>query len=242
MSAIRRLMICRTMRSIYVTEIKGKRIMRRRLGWLASVCGLGGSVLLGGCAVQPPSGPTVMALPAPGKNFQTFQRDDYDCRNFAGQQTAYQSQGQAGATPGVTGATLGTLGGAALGAAIGAAAGNAGAGAAIGAGTGLIGGASVGSNSGAASQFSMQQRYNIAYTQCMYSRGNSVQSPPPGYAFGAPGFGYSAFGPFPYAVGGWGGFFGPSVLVVGGGGGWRGGGWGGGGWHGGGWGGGGWHR
>lgn len=205
--------------------------MRRRLGVTASV--LGGSVLLAGCAVQPPTVPTVMALPGSGKSLAAFQQDDFACRNYASQTVAYQSPGQAGATPGVTGAALGTLAGAALGAGLGAVAGNAGTGAAIGGATGLLGGASVGSSRGAASQFSLQQQFNIAYTQCMFSHGNSVQSPPPGYAFGAPAWGYPSYGPGFYGPG----FFGPSfvstgVFVVGGGGGWRGG-WHGGGWHGG---------
>lgn len=207
--------------------------MRRRLGVTASV--LGGSMLLAGCAVQPPTTPTVMALPGSGKTLAAFQQDDFTCRNYASQMVAFQSPGQAGSTPGVSGATLGTLAGAALGAGLGAVGGNAGAGAAIGGATGLLGGASVGSSRGAASQFSLQQQFNIAYTQCMFSRGNSVQSPPPGYAFGgAPAWGYPSYGP-----GFWGpGFWGPSfastgVFVVGGGGGW--GGWHGGGWHGGGW-------
>ena len=204
--------------------------MRCRLGLMASVCGFGGVLVLGGCAVQPPTGPTVMALPAPGKSLQNFQRDDYDCRNYAGQATAYASQGQAGANPAATGAVLGTLGGAALGAAIGAVAGNAGAGAAIGAGTGLVGGTAVGANQGAASQYSLQQQYNIAYTQCMYSRGNSVRSPPPGFTYGA-GPAYGPYPAYPYAVGypGYPGYIGPTVIV--GGGGWHGRRWYGGGWH-----------
>ncbi|HJS84532.1 MAG TPA: glycine zipper family protein [Acetobacteraceae bacterium] len=215
--------------------------MRRRLGVTAFV--LGGAVLLAGCAVQPPTGPTVMALPGNGKSLTAFQQDDYACRNYAYQTTMYESPGQAGATPGTAGAVLGTLGGAALGAALGAVGGNAGAGAAIGGGAGLLGGASIGSQRGEASQYSLQQRYNIAYTQCMYSRGDSVQSPPPGYALGYPSYGYPVAAGYPYPYGGP-GFYGPGfvstgVFVVGGGTGWHdhwhGGGWHGGGWHGGHW-------
>jgi hypothetical protein len=40
-------------------------------------------LMLGACAVAPPSGPTVMALPGPGKSFQVFQQDDYACRQYA---------------------------------------------------------------------------------------------------------------------------------------------------------------
>ncbi|MGA9869354.1 MAG: hypothetical protein WBQ75_23210, partial [Acetobacteraceae bacterium] len=111
-----------------------------------------------------------------------------------------------------------------------AVAGNAGAGAAIGAGTGLVGGTAVGANQGAASQYSLQQQYNIAYTQCMYSRGNSVRSPPPGFTYGA-GPAYGPYPAYPYAVGypGYPGYIAPTVIV--GGGGWHGRRWYGGGWH-----------
>ena len=37
-----------------------------------------GSTLLVGCAVAPPSGPSVMALPGSGKNFDQFRYDDAD--------------------------------------------------------------------------------------------------------------------------------------------------------------------
>lgn len=169
--------------------------MRKRVGLLASTGAIGGLMILGGCAVQPPSGPTVMALPSPGKSLEAFQRDDYDCRNYAGQQTAYQSGGGTNGNPTANGAVLGTVAGAALGAAFGAVGGNAGAGAAIGAGTGLLGGAAVGNSRAAQGTYSLQQIYNIAYTQCMYSRGDSVRSPPPGYGYGS---GYGPAG-YPYS-------------------------------------------
>jgi hypothetical protein len=63
------------------------------------------------------------------------------------------------------------------GALIGAASGNAGAGAAIGAGGGLLVGSAAGSNAAAGGNYSMQQRYDMTYTQCMYSKGNQVQQP-----------------------------------------------------------------
>jgi hypothetical protein len=92
-----------------------------------------------------------------------------------------------GRNPATGSAAVGTLVGAAAGAAIGAAAGNAGAGAAIGGTTGLVGGSAVGANNTAADSFDLQSRYNVAYTQCMYSRGDSVQSAPPGsYSYGYP--------------------------------------------------------
>jgi hypothetical protein len=44
-----------------------------------------------------------------------------------------------------------------------------------------------------ASNYSLQQRYDIAYTQCMYADGNKVTSAP-GVAYS----GYSAYAPYPY--------------------------------------------
>src|SRR5271166_6166860 len=104
---------------------------------------LGAAVLplmLGGCAVTPPSGPSIMVLPGPGKTFNAFQVDDYDCRAAAEQSIGYAAgaTSQAAQQNGAASAVAGTLMGAAAGAAIGAAAGNAGEGAAIGAGSGLI--------------------------------------------------------------------------------------------------------
>jgi len=61
-----------------------------------------------------------------------------------------------------------------LGAAIGAASGNPGTGAAIGAGTGLLGGTAVGAGSGQAYGWEAQRRYDIAYQQCMYAKGNQI--------------------------------------------------------------------
>lgn len=206
--------------------------MCRGIQLTATFAGMAGVLALGACAVAPPAGPTVMAIPGRGKTFAEFQRDDYTCRGWAGQQTNYQQPGQVATQAGVGSAVLGTAIGAAAGAAIGAATGNPGAGAAIGGATGLLGGSAIGANNAAASQYSLQQRYDIAYTQCMIAHGNTVQSPPPGYAS------YAAA--WPYAGGYWPGYYGPSV-VVGFGGGW---GWGGPGWgwrHGWGWRG-GWHR
>lgn len=146
---------------------------------------------LGACAVAPPSGPTVMALPGKGKSMQAFQQDDYACRQYAFAETGGTTPAQAANNSGVGSAVVGTALGAGVGAALGAVGGNAGAGAAIGGATGLLAGGSIGANNAQASAANVQQRYNMAYTQCMYSRGNSVEAAPPpsGYA-GYPGYGY----------------------------------------------------
>jgi hypothetical protein len=130
------------------------------------------AVALSGCATIP-TGPSVMVLPPPGKPFELFQADDSVCRQWAGQ--------QAGGAPAdvsnqntATSAVVGMVLGAGLGAAIGAAAGNPAAGAAIGAGSGALGGTLVGANTGYAYGWQVQRRYDFAYQQCMYAKGNQI--------------------------------------------------------------------
>lgn len=125
-----------------------------------------------GC-VSFPSGPSVKVLPAPGKSFEQFQVDDAICRQWAGQQLGSSPQEVASQNT-ASGAIVGTVVGAGLGAAIGAASGNSGAGAAIGAGSGLLLGASAGADSGRYYGYESQRRYDIAYEQCMYAKGNQI--------------------------------------------------------------------
>ena len=139
---------------------------------------------LSACAVAPPQGPSVMALPAQGKSFEAFQQDDAACRGFATQQTGGASAAQAANNSAVGSAVLGTALGAGLGAALGSVGGAVGAGAAIGGATGLLAGSAIGAGNAQASGGNVQARYDTAYTQCMYSRGNSVQGAPSGYACG----------------------------------------------------------
>jgi Glycine-zipper domain len=129
-------------------------------------------VVLSACATLP-AGPNVMVLPGVGKPFDQFQVDDVVCRQYA--------QGQIGQTPGQTstqntvqGAAIGTLVGAAAGAAIGAAAGSPEVGAAVGAGTGILIGTTAGAEAGSARAGTLQWRYDVAYVQCMYAKGNQV--------------------------------------------------------------------
>jgi Glycine-zipper domain len=120
-----------------------------------------------------PSSPTVMVLPAAGKPFDQFQVDEILCRQYAEQQVGIAPD-QAGAQNTLHGAAIGTLLGAGAGAAIGAATGSADVGAAIGAGTGLLIGTAAGAEWGAAAAGTLQWRYDVAYTQCMYAKGNQV--------------------------------------------------------------------
>jgi hypothetical protein len=167
------------------------------------------------CAVAPPSGPRVMALPGAGKDFGTFQQEDSICRQFASGQSGGTASAQAATNNAVGTAVAGTIVGAGVGAALGSLSGQMGAGAAIGGAAGALVGGSAGASGAQLSAADLQQRYDMSYTQCMYAHGDSVQSPP--------GF-YGAAGPGPYPYYGPGYVSGPSV-VVGTGWGWGWGGW-----------------
>ncbi len=127
---------------------------------------------MGGCATIPP-GPSVMVLPGAGKSFATFRADDQDCRSWAEAQTGWNANDTVNQNV-VAGSAIGTVLGAGLGAVIGSASGNMGAGAGIGAVSGLIGGAAVSSGQAQSSGMEVQRRYDIAYQQCMYSKGNQI--------------------------------------------------------------------
>ena len=130
------------------------------------------ALLVSGCVTMP-VGPSVLVLPGPGKSFENFQTDDYVCRRWAEQQIGMTAQETANENT-VTGAAVGTAIGAGTGALLGAATGHAGAGAAIGAGSGLLVGTAAGAGSGQEYGWQAQQRYDYAYVQCMYSKGNEV--------------------------------------------------------------------
>ena len=152
-------------------------------------------LMLGGCATLP-TGPSVMVLPPPNKPFEQFQAEDALCRQWAAQQIGLTPQEAVNQNT-ATGAVVGTAIGAGLGAAIGSVSGSAGAGAAIGAGSGLLLGTASGASAGQVYGYEAQRRYDIAYMQCMYAKGNQIPGvvtrtrtiqrvpppppPPPGY-------------------------------------------------------------
>ena len=137
-------------------------------------------VLLAACTPAP-QGPTVPVMPSPNKPPQVFQDDQAVCMNYA-QQVIGPAQQQL-QNQQVGSALIGTV----LGAGIGAAAGG-GRGAAIGAGAGALAGTAYGANASQYEAMNMQQRYDMAYSQCMYSRGNQVPgfAPPPNYPYPPP--------------------------------------------------------
>lgn len=121
-----------------------------------------------GCASMP-NGPSVMVLPGTGKSFDQFRNDDAICQQFASFQVGGTTPNQASISSGATSAVVGTALGAAAGAAIGG-----GSGAAVGAGTGLVGGSIVGTSAASGSMYEVQQRFDVAYIQCMYAKGHQV--------------------------------------------------------------------
>lgn len=126
-------------------------------------------MMLSGCVTEP-RGPDVPAMPGKGKAWADFQRDDYECRDFADGRVAGRAENANDH------AILSTIIGAGLGAALGGAIGG-GNGAGIGAAAGGVAGTAYGSNQSAYAQGSLQRRYNIAYAQCMSAKGNDVPSP-----------------------------------------------------------------
>ena len=179
-----------------------------------SALGIGSVLALSACAVAQPQGPSVMALPAQGKSFAAFQQDDASCRGYAFQQTGGASSARAANDSALGSAAIGTALGAGIGAALGSVGGAVGTGAAIGGAAGLIGGSSVGASNAQVAGGNVQARYDTAYTQCMYSKGNTVESAPSGYAggYGYPGY-PAGYYPSPYYGPG---FYGPSVVIGGG--------------------------
>lgn len=133
-----------------------------------------GVMLVAACASQP-TAPSVRVLPAPNKPFEVFQEEDAYCRQYASTQVSGE------ADKANNDQLLDTGIGAVLGAGLGAALGG-GRGAAVGAGIGGVGGTAVGAGNGEHKQLSAQQRYDVAYEQCMYSKGNQV----PGAYYAAP--------------------------------------------------------
>jgi len=139
-------------------------------------------LILAACASYPPDGPSVMALPGSGQSFTKFRDDDEACRTYANQAIGGATPATTAVNSGVASAAVGTLVGAAVGAAI-----DGSSGAAVGAGVGLLAGSVGGVAASNASAYTLQQRYDQSYIQCMYARGQKVPlvggfAAPEGYA------------------------------------------------------------
>lgn len=128
-------------------------------------------VTLSGCMTSVPMGPRVSVMPAPGKPFDLFAAEDRICRQYAA-----QSIGSAPDEIASQNAVGSAVAGVAIGTAVGALAGGH-EGAQTGAAVGLIAGSSEGSANAAYASRDAQWRYDLAYQQCMYAKGNQI----PGY-------------------------------------------------------------
>jgi hypothetical protein len=124
-----------------------------------------------GCTTIP-TGPSRMALPGTGKDFDSFRVDDASCRQYA-LDTSGATPSQTQESSAVKSAVVGTAVGAAAGAAIGGSS----HGAAAGAGVGLLMGALAGTAASDQSGYAVQRRYDNSYVQCMYAKGHRVPVP-----------------------------------------------------------------
>ena len=127
------------------------------------------ALLLISACVSVPNGPSAMALPGSGKNFDQFRYDDASCRQFAHEQIGGTTANQAASDSFAKSAVVGTALGAAIGAAV-----DGGRGAGSGAATGLFIGSLIGVDQGSASSYGAQRHYDNAYIQCMYAKGHRV--------------------------------------------------------------------
>jgi uncharacterized protein YcfJ len=137
---------------------------------LYRVFGLGAVASLVTACAQIPTGPSVAVMPSQGKPFEVFVQEDQTCRAWAAQSMGAGQQAESDrlVASSVTGAVIGALAGAMVGGHR-----NIGAGAAM--GTAI--GATAGSQHSGHGTWAAQRRYDIAYQQCMYAKGNLV----PGY-------------------------------------------------------------
>ena len=122
---------------------------------------------LAGCAPMPVA-PTVAVMPGANKPFEVFMQDDQLCRGWAA-----HSVGQPGNDVAAQQLVGSAVTGAVIGALIGAAVGDHRS-AGVGAAMGTVVGGTAGANQGAATAWNAQRSYDIAYQQCMYSKGNIV--------------------------------------------------------------------
>src|SRR5262249_5231498 len=67
------------------------------------------ALALGGCAVAPPTGPSIVALPRKGEPLDQFQQDDYACRDYAYRSSNAQGAAQGATQNSVNSTALGTL-------------------------------------------------------------------------------------------------------------------------------------
>jgi hypothetical protein len=146
---------------------------------------------LGGVALV-----TACTIPPPGKNLAIIQQEDVQCRSYAAATIGALPPGQATSPTAASPASNATA--AAAGPTIGGAA-------------GYAGNIAAGATYAASSAYDVHTRYDIGYTQCIYSSGNAIlPMPTSDYAFageeypwyGDPWFEWAGLGPQPRCGGG----------------------------------------
>jgi len=140
--------------------------------WYRRVVYVSAPLVFAGCMTSVPMGPRVAVMPAPGKPFEVFVAEERMCRQYA-----EQSIGSSPNEVASQNAVGTTAAGVVIGTAVGALAGGR-EGAPVGAAVGLVAGSAAGSDRAAYSSRDAQWRYDIAYQQCMYAKGNQVPSYP----------------------------------------------------------------
>jgi uncharacterized protein YcfJ len=137
--------------------------------FVTALSGLAALTALTACTPTLPVGPSVAVMPAKGKTFEVFENDNAMCQQFARGQIGVDTQRNTHDD-----AAAGAVTGALLGAAAGAALGDSSRAAGAGAGAGLLMGAAVSNNNAVRSSAQLQHRYDVAYEQCMYAKGNQL--------------------------------------------------------------------
>jgi hypothetical protein len=147
------------------------------------------AAVLAGFLSLPAAQADVLAYPAKGQSPQQQDKDQYECFQWAKQQTGFDPHAQAGTAPAAPqskdNAARGAARGAVGGAIVGGIAGDAGTGAAIGAGAGAVGGGARRRQQEAKAQQQQQQvqqkqqqqltAFNDAQGVCLKGRGYSVK-------------------------------------------------------------------
>lgn len=121
------------------------------------------------CATNP-SGPNIAVMPGPGKPFDVFQADNAVCKDYASHEIGVNPD-EVARKQVATGAATGAVVGAATGAIISH--GDSHATGAF-AGMGALAGTAIGADAASQSRWTLQRRYDVAYAQCMYAKGNQV--------------------------------------------------------------------
>lgn len=132
-----------------------------------SIAPMASVLLLAACAGIP-SGPQVAVMPAPGKPLDLFAQEDRQCRNYADQALGIPARGSAPANASTPNNTP--------------------------AGSDSPKSPASTSNTATYSGSDAQRRYDIAYQQCMYAKGNQL----PGYGYRRPAAAPSGGTPYYY--------------------------------------------